>query len=59
MARLTRRSFLASAAAASAVRTLPPIAAGVARAPATKRVVEVIYDKGLGMMRAVERVVAR
>ena len=59
MARLTRRSFLATAAAASAARALPPVVAGVAKAPATKRVLELVYDKGLGMMRAVERVVAR
>ena len=53
MARLTRRGFIASAAAAGALRHLP---AGVAK-PAPRRSLTLVYDKSLGMMRAVERLV--
>lgn len=61
MTGLTRRGFLTTAAAATALRATPPaaplVAAKLAQAPATRRVLELVYDKGLGMMRAVERVV--
>lgn len=53
MANLTRRGFIAAAAAAGALRTVP----GVASKPAGRRILTLVYDKGLGMMRAVERVV--
>lgn len=57
MTGLTRRGFLTTAAAATALRAAPPVAAKFSQAPATRRVLELVYDKGLGMMRAVERVV--
>ena len=53
MPKLNRRTFLASAAAAGAVRTLPLT---LSRAP-SRRVLTLVYDKSLGMMRAVDRIV--
>ena len=53
MAGLTRRGFLATAAAAGTVRALPRVAA----TGGGRRILTLVYDKGLGMMRAVERVV--
>lgn len=50
---LNRRMFLASGAAAAGTRGLPQ----VAKNPAGKRVLKLVYDKSLGMMRAVDRVV--
>ena len=55
MAKLTRRGFMAASAAAVSVRSLPQIAAK----PATKRILTLAYDKSLGMMRAIDRVVVR
>ena len=54
MAKMTRRGFLATAAAATTVRALPVT---LARAGGGRRILTLVYDKGLGMMRAVERVV--
>ncbi|MEM9579588.1 MAG: Tat pathway signal protein [Pseudomonadota bacterium] len=51
--KLTRRGFIASMAAAGAVRTVP----GVAGKLGGRRILTLVYDKSLGMMRAVERVV--
>ena len=53
MAELTRRGFIAATVAAGAVRVVPTV---VAKQPA-RRILTLVYDKGLGMMRAVERVV--
>ncbi|MGB3243291.1 MAG: twin-arginine translocation signal domain-containing protein [Sulfitobacter sp.] len=53
MAKLTRRGFMAATAAAGALRVVPTLAT---KAPA-RRILTLVYDKGLGMMRAVERVV--
>jgi hypothetical protein len=53
MANLTRRGFLLTAAAAGSVRALPQLAARVGG----RRILTLVYDKSLGMMRAVERVV--
>jgi len=50
---ISRRGFLASGAAAVTVRAVPTIAAK----PQGRRTLTVVYDKTLGMMRAVERVV--
>ena len=52
---LTRRGFLAASAAAAGVRAVPRLAGQ----PATRRILTLVYDKSLGMMRAVERVVLR
>lgn len=53
MTNLTRRGFLAAAAASGAVRVVP----GLATRTGGRRILTLVYDKGLGMMRAVERVV--
>ncbi len=50
---LNRRGFLALAAASGAARALPPL---VARTGG-RRILTLVYDKSLGMMRAVERLV--
>ena len=50
---VTRRGFLAGTAAATTVRSLPQIAT---RAPA-RRILTLVYDKSVGAMRAIERVV--
>ena len=53
IAKLTRRGFIGTAAAAGALR-----GAGVTVAkPQMRRILTVVYDKSLGMMRAVERLV--
>lgn len=53
MAKLSRRGFLAASGAAVTVRALPTVAAK----PGGRRFLTLVYDKALGMMRAVERVV--
>ena len=53
MTQLSRRSFLVTAAAASGVRLVPKALTTVK----TRRILTLVYDKSLGMMRAVERVV--
>ena len=53
MTKLTRRSFIASAVAAGTVRGLP----NVASKAGGRRILTLVYDKSLGMMRAVERLV--
>ena len=55
MGKLTRRGFIATAAAAGALR-----GAGVSVAKRqVRRILTLVYDKSLGMMRAVERLVRR
>jgi hypothetical protein len=51
--KLSRRGFLASTGAAIAMRGLPQVASKTGG----RRILTLVYDKGLGMMRAVERVV--
>lgn len=51
MAGLTRRGFIATAVAAGAVRTVP---LAVSK-PGGRHILKLVYDKSLGMMRAVER----
>lgn len=53
MTNLTRRGFIAATAAAGAVRVVPTLAGK----PQGRYVLKLIYDKSLGMMRAVERLV--
>ncbi|UWR23474.1 Tat pathway signal protein [Sulfitobacter sp. S190] len=55
MAKLTRRGFIAASVAAGGLRSAGIIVAK----PATRRILTLVYDKSLGMMRAVERVVPR
>lgn len=49
---VNRRGFLVGSGAALAVRFAPQVAR-----PGGRRVLTLVYDKALGMMRAVERVV--
>ena len=53
---VTRRGFLAIGAAAGAVRAVP-VATRVATQTGGRRILTLVYDKSLGMMRAVERLV--
>jgi hypothetical protein len=51
--KISRRGFLVSTGAALTVRAAPQLAARASG----RRILTLVYDKGLGMMRAVERVV--
>ncbi|KIN60327.1 hypothetical protein Z945_1297 [Sulfitobacter noctilucae] len=51
MPKLSRRGFIAATLAAGTVRTLPVIATK----PPARQILTLVYDKSLGMMRAVER----
>ena len=53
MAKLSRRGFIAATLAAGTIRSLPQIAAKTGG----RRILTLVYDKSLGMMRAVERLV--
>lgn len=53
MPKLSRRGFIAATLAAGTVRSLP----GLATRAGGRRVLALVYDKSLGMMRAVERLV--
>ena len=52
MPNLNRRMFLAVTASGAAARVLRPLPK-----PAGKRVLTLVYDKSLGMMRAIDRLV--
>lgn len=51
--KMTRRGFMATTLAAGAVRSLP----GAVGRAGGRRILTLVYDKSLGMMRAVERLV--
>lgn len=53
MSKLTRRGFLATTGAAVGLRGVAPFA----RSGSGRRILTLVYDKSLGMMRAVEKVV--
>lgn len=53
MPNLSRRSFIAASLAACTARALP----GVVAKTGGRRILTLAYDKSLGMMRAVERVI--
>lgn len=53
MANLSRRGFIAATVAAGALRAVPMIASK----PAARRILTLVYDKKLGMMRAIDRLV--
>lgn len=53
MANLTRRGFIAATLAAGAVRAVPMVASK----PPARRILTLVYDKSLGMMRAIDRLV--
>ena len=55
MAKLSRRRFLAVTAAAGAAKAVPMGMARLPLAPA-KRVLELVYDRAIGAMRAIDRV---
>ena len=50
---ISRRNFLVAGSAALGARALPQIAARTGG----RRILTVVYDKSLGMMRAIERAV--
>ncbi len=52
-AKLTRRGFIVTGLAATSVRSLPTLITK----PAPRRILTLVYDKSLGMMRAIERLV--
>ncbi|NEK24223.1 twin-arginine translocation signal domain-containing protein [Sulfitobacter sp. JBTF-M27] len=53
MPKLTRRGFIAATAAAGVVRTVPSLATK----PPARRILTLVYDKSLAMMRAIDRLV--
>ena len=53
MPNLTRRSFIAATIAAGGVRAVPMVATRTGG----RRILTLVYDKSLGMMRAIEKVV--
>ena len=53
MPNLNRRGFLAASAAAVSLRAVPQIATKTGG----RRILTLVYDKSLGMMRAVDRLV--
>lgn len=53
MANLTRRGFIAATLAAGTLRSLPPLASK----PPARHILTLVYDKSLGMMRAIDRLV--
>ena len=53
MAKLTRRGFIGTTLAAGAVRTVPTVATKTC----SRRILTLVYDKSLGMMRAIDRLV--
>ncbi len=50
---LTRRGFIAATLAASSARVLPQIA----KAPPARRVLTLVYDRSIGAMRAIDKLV--
>ncbi|SEW06517.1 hypothetical protein SAMN05444851_1177 [Aliiroseovarius sediminilitoris] len=57
MLKMNRRVFLVSSAAAGVASRVPQIAVQTAKSPPMRRILTLVYDKSLGMMRAVERLV--
>lgn len=53
MPKLTRRGFIATSLAATSLRALPAV---VSKPPA-RRILTLVYDKSLGMMRAIDKLV--
>ena len=51
MPNLSRRGFIAATLAAGAVRAVPAVSTRIGG----RRILTLVYDKSLGMMRAVER----
>lgn len=57
MTRLTCRGFMAASVAAGAMRFVPAGVGVIAQASKSRWITKLVYDKGLGMMRVVERFV--
>ncbi|MDA5094154.1 Tat pathway signal protein [Aliiroseovarius sp. KMU-50] len=57
MSQMNRRVFLSSVAAAASLRVMPPAAKALSKTQPGKRILELVYDKSMGMMRAVDRLV--
>lgn len=57
MPKLTRRGFIAATCAAGATRALPTLTTRLAPHLGGKRILTLVYDKSIGAMRAVERLV--
>ena len=53
MPKMTRRGFIAASLAAGSLRAVPVISTKLGG----RRILTLVYDKSLGMMRAVERLV--
>lgn len=53
MTNFTRRGFLATSVTTLGLKSLGPIA----RSGSGRRILTLVYDKSLGMMRAVEKIV--
>ena len=53
MPNLSRRGFIAASAAALTIRSVPQLA----KAPPARRILTLVYDKSIGAMRAIDRVV--
>lgn len=53
MTKLTRRGFIAATMATGALRVVPQMASK----PPARRILTLVYDKSLGMMRAIDRLV--
>ena len=50
---MTRRNFIATALAAGTLRSVPAVTGKIGG----RRILTLVYDKSLGMMRAVDRLV--
>ena len=57
MAKMTRRGFMAATMATGAMRFVPFGVGIAAKAAQGRWLTKLVYDKGLGMMRVVERFV--
>ena len=57
MAKMTRRGFMAATMATGAMRVVPVGVVIAAKAAQGRWITKLVHDKGLGMMRAVERFV--
>ncbi len=53
---MNRRTFLLASASAGALKAAPQIGQ-IAKSPAGKRILTLVYDRSIGAMRAIDRVV--
>jgi len=58
MKNFTRRSFITTTAVTFGAKVATPFAkSGLAKSGSGRRILTLVYDKSLGMMRAVEKIV--